>query len=324
MRMRAVATIASIAAALLGPLAAPAAAATMTAGPSRAVSPATITVSGSCDPVRPGSTVFPRTTTLTLDGAQPATKPVPVASDGTFTGAVPVSPGLAPGAHVLASDCGGRATVTVLAAPTLLVTPGSVRAPARVSATGTCAAGSGARTRLFLAGRSAGTAAVDPVTGEFGPLPLAVPDGLGPGRLGVTSSCGGSAVLGLLAAPATTPAATTLAGTTPIPTANPSPGTAPPTTAPIGSWPVTLVLAGMSLLLLLGLLTALLRTTRLRRQRRWLDECVRVDAGTAAWHPLGTARADVPGVEVDLLVHREPPVFGMAPVSGTKEVGGRE
>lgn len=314
MRMRAVATIPLITAALLGPLAAPAAAATLTVIPDRAVAPATLTVSGSCDPISPGATLFPKVTTLTLDGAQLPAAPIPVAPDGTFTGSAPLPPGPAPGAHALANDCGGQATITVLAAPTLVVSPASVRAPARVSATGTCPSGSGARTELFLAGDSVGSAAVDPVTGEFGPFVFLVPEGRSPGRLPVTSSCGGSAPLGLLAPVVTTPPTTVPAAATQAPTT-----AATATRHASGSLLGVLVLAGVALLLLAAVLAALLRARRLRHERRWLEGRVRVDATTAGWHPSGTsARAAGPAVEVELLVRRGPPVVR------TEEVAGRD
>jgi hypothetical protein len=174
----------------------PAPVAELAVSPSRGVAPATVEVSGSCPAVDdPDGRFFPTETVLTVGGLGDVT--VSLDPQGTFTGLGVDLPGTAgPGEVPFATDCGGTASFTVLAAPALELEPDRAAAGAEVVATGTCPR----RSRppdVLLGDRVLVPAPLD-VTGEFGPVTFTVPGDVREGRQEVTTSCGGHAILTVL------------------------------------------------------------------------------------------------------------------------------
>jgi hypothetical protein len=315
----------------------------------RGVAPATVAVSGSCPAVDdPDGSFFPTETVLTVEGAGKVT--VPLDEQGRFTGFDVVIPGAAdPGAVTFATDCGGKASFTVLAAPTLELVPDSAAQGADVVATGTCPR----RSRppaLVMEDRTLVTAPLDAATGEFGPATFTVPDDAGLGPQVVTTSCGGEATLTVLLPPTSPPtdppvelvqvpdltglteaevvaalgAQLVLANPTgdvgrvaqqdPPPFAQVRPGT--PVTIvleaavlePAHTWS-PLAVAGIGLGVLLGLLAAAMAARavrRRRRERRWLSERVAVDPAASYLQLSEAPRGQVPGLDVELEVRRDP------------------
>ena len=183
--------------------AAPVPTADLAVSPARGVVPATVQVSGGCPAVEdPDGVFFPTETALSVGGGGSVS--VSLDDNGRFSGLDVVVPaGTRPGAVPITTDCGGRTSFTVLAAPTLELEPDSAAAGAEVVATGTCPR----RSRppaVLLEDRTLVTAPLD-ATGEFGPVTFTVPDDAGLGPQVVTTSCGGRATLTVLPAPTTPP-----------------------------------------------------------------------------------------------------------------------
>src|SRR3954447_17345565 len=135
---------------------------------------------GTCDAATPSTRSTSRGVQVGLlrDG-QPVVvaQAAPGAVPGSFTATLSVPGNLAPGAAILRSSCGGEATFTVLAAPTLALTSGQVAAGGQVTATGTCPAKTGSVTDLVLTGRRLAGSEIDATSGRFGPTAVPIPAG---------------------------------------------------------------------------------------------------------------------------------------------------
>ena len=191
--------------ALLAPVAA-SAAPTLSAVPGQAVAGLPVEVSGTCDPAaQRGRSPAGVVVQLTRDGQELAKGSAsPGDVPGSFTATVSVPDNLDPGPATIESTCGGSSPFTVLAAPTLAVTPARAAPGNQVAATGTCPAKTGDATDLVLAGRRLAASRIDPATGRFGPTSVPVPAGSRAGQQTLTTSCGGTATLVVLPAPPAT------------------------------------------------------------------------------------------------------------------------
>lgn len=185
------------------PVPALAAAPTLAVTPDRGVLPTSPGIRGSCPAVdTPDGPAFPAETVLTLDRSGSGPWKVPLAADGTFTGFVAdLNAGAPPGSYAFATSCGGSAPFVVLGAPTLRLVPVQARQGATVAVTGSCPRrprGATPAPDVLLDGRLLGTAPLDALTGQFGPLSLEVPNRAAPGPHQLSTSCGGQATLTVL------------------------------------------------------------------------------------------------------------------------------
>src|SRR4051794_14390361 len=150
--------------------------ATLNLDPERGDVGDSVTATGTC----PTSN---ETTEVRFDDAVVGTATVNV-STGVISPVNLSVPDVHPGPHAVSTSCGGRAPFEVPPPPsvpaTLLLEPASGVVGAAVTATGTCPVSSKV-VRVYFGEESAGSAAVDPRTGQFGPVQFTVPnDGLGP------------------------------------------------------------------------------------------------------------------------------------------------
>lgn len=180
-----------------------AAAPSLVASPDRGTLAASPVISGSCPAVdTAGGPVFPQETLLTLEGSGSGPWKVPLAADGTFSGFVAeLSTGAAPGPYTFATQCGGSAPFSVLAAPVVRLDPARASRGATVLVTGSCPRRAREGTPdpgVFLDRRFLGTAPLDPVTGQFGPFSVEVPADAVAGAHQVSTSCGGLTAVAVL------------------------------------------------------------------------------------------------------------------------------
>jgi hypothetical protein len=139
--------------------------------------------------VEPGGPVWPLSTDLLVDGAVVATAAM---TEGVFTPplVIDIPADAGPGPHTLTTGCGGTATVEVLAAPTLDVTPAEAVRGQTVIATGTCPLGAEA-VSVVLDDTDVTVVALG-VDGRLGDVEVRIPDDAAAGVHSVTTSCGGS------------------------------------------------------------------------------------------------------------------------------------